>query len=70
MDITDALDSYLRAKVRVGEWENEFMGKFYRPVGEILLNMAMQGAKNSPMIDKNKLEQNLSPKARQKFRGE
>jgi hypothetical protein len=70
MDITDALDAYLTSKVKVGEWQMEFMGKFYKPIADMMINMAMQGAKNEQMFDQGKLNQVLSPGAKQKLRGE
>lgn len=68
MNITDALDSYLTAKVKVGEWENEFIGKFYKPIGDMIINKAIENARNGPM--KAELEKRLSPEALRKFRGE
>lgn len=70
MNIADALDSYLSAKVQIGEWKQEFDAKFYEPVGKMIVNLALEGARKSPMIDQNKLEGLLSPSAKQKFRGE
>ena len=70
MDITDALDSYLNAKAKVGEWESEFIGKFYRPIADMIIQQALQNARTSPMIDQQKLESRLSPGALRKFRGE
>jgi hypothetical protein len=70
MDITDALDSYLSAKVRVGLWEQEFNQKFYKPITDALINTAITNARNSPMFDQGKIERNLSPEALRKFRGE
>jgi hypothetical protein len=70
MDVTDALDSYLRAKVRVGEWEAEFMGRFYKPVAEMIINMAVKAAGNDQFFDQQMLDQNLSPEALQRLRGQ
>ena len=70
MNITDAFDSYLNAKVRVGEWKRDFDQRFYGPLGEALIGMAMQGAKNPAVFDQEKLDSRLSPQAKQKFRGE
>jgi hypothetical protein len=36
----------------------------------MMINMAMQGAKNEQMFDQGKLNQVLSPGAKQKLRGE
>lgn len=70
MNITDAFDSYLNAKVRVAEWELEFNKRFYGPLAEVVLGTAMQNARTSPEFDRDKLESNLSPGALQKLRGE
>ena len=69
-NITDALDSYLLAKVRVKQWEDEFMLNFYKPLLNMMEMAAMSAARNNPNIDQNKLKANLSPEARQKLRGE
>ena len=70
MDITDAFDSYLRAKVKVGEWQDEFMGRFYKPVADMMIAMAMKTAGNDQMFDQQALGQNISPEAQQRLRGE
>lgn len=70
MNISDVLDSYLTAKVKVGEWENEFLTKFYKPVIDLMINNAIENARTSPMIDREKLEKRLSPAARRRLRGE
>jgi hypothetical protein len=70
MNIADALDSYLSAKVQIGEWKQEFDAEFYEPLGKMLINLALESARKSPMIDQNKLEGMLSPSAKRKFRGE
>ena len=70
MDITDALDSYLRSKVKVGEWQDEFMGRFYKPVADMMIAMAMKTAGNDQMFDQQLLGQNISPEAQQRLRGE
>lgn len=69
MNITDALDSYLTAKLKVGEWEQEFVGRFYAPVLELMVQSVMETAKSNPDVAQ-KLEQRLSPQALRKFRGE
>ena len=70
MNMNDALDAYLNAKMRVAEWQMEFNQRFYGPMGQMLVGMAMQNARTSPMIDRAKLENGLSPQALQKLRGE
>jgi hypothetical protein len=44
MDITDALDAYLTAKMKIAEWQSEFMGSFYKPVGEMIIGLAKKSA--------------------------
>lgn len=70
MDISDALDSYLSAKLRVGQWETEFLTKFYKPVIDAMLNVAIENARNNPMVDREALESRLSPEAKKRLRGE
>jgi hypothetical protein len=70
MDISDALDAYLQSKVKIGEWEQEFNARFYKPIGDMIIGMAMHNARNNPMIDQNKLESRLSPEALKRLRGE
>ena len=48
MDITDALDSYLQAKIKVGQWEREFNLKFYEPMAKVLIATAMRAANSIP----------------------
>jgi hypothetical protein len=69
MDITDALDSYLKAKIRVGQWEQEFNQRFYKPMIEAAMGMTLEAVKNSPNIDRQRLESNLSPEAQMRLRG-
>ena len=70
MDITDALDAYLTAQVRTQQWEAEFMTTFYKPVADMMVNMAMKNAGNDQLFDQQKLNQNLSPAAQKRLRGE
>lgn len=70
MNITDALDSYLSAKVRIVEWKQDFDMEFYEPIGEMLINLTLENARKSPSFDQGKLESVLSPGAMRKFRGE
>lgn len=50
MDITDALDSYLISKVRVEEWNVEFLGMFYRPIAEMMIGQALIGARDERFL--------------------
>ena len=70
MDITDALDSYLNAKIKVGEWQTEFMASFYKPVADMMISLAMKTAGNPNMFDQEQLGMNISPQAQQRLRGE
>jgi hypothetical protein len=70
MDISDALDAYLTAKVRLGTWQQEFNARFYKPITDALINTALNNARNNPQFDREKIEKNLSPAALRKFRGE
>jgi len=70
MNITDAFDSYLTAKIKVGQWEKEFTVKFYKPVIDSMINVAMTNARNPDMFDQDVLNSRLSPGAQQKLRGE
>lgn len=70
MDITDALDSYLTAKTRVGEWQNEFMASFYKPVADMMIGLAMKTAGNPDLFDQEQLGMSISPEAQQRLRGE
>lgn len=70
MDITDALDIYLTSKVKTEEWKTEFVGKFYRPLAELMLVQAMTAARDDRLFDQDVLNQRLSPQAQQALRGE
>jgi hypothetical protein len=70
MDITDALDSYLTAKVKLDKWRREFETKFYKPIADALIDIALREARNNPMYNREEIEKNLSPEALRKFRGE
>jgi len=67
LNVTDALDSYLTAKFKVGNWETEFNARFYAPVLKTMVGNAIRGAKNSPQIDQDKLKSGLSPEARARY---
>lgn len=69
LNITDALDSYLRAKVNIQEWKNEFEANFYEPMMKAVIRTAIDGARKSPMIDQLKLSDSLSEGAKQRFMG-
>jgi hypothetical protein len=70
MDITDALDSYLTAKVKLDKWRREFETKFYKPIADVLIDIALREARNNPMYNREEIEKKLSPEALRKFRGE
>lgn len=69
-NIADVIESYLQARAKVDEWKKEFQAQFYRPAVDVLLGVAIDGARKSPNVDRNKLMRNLSPEAQKKFRGE
>ena len=70
LNITDALDAYLNAKVRVGKWQQEFEQGFYAPIIKAMPKVMMQVLKDHPLINQQKLRENLSKQALLKLDGE
>jgi len=70
MDIQDVMSAYLSSKARVDAWEKEFMARFYKPITDLMINKAIENAKNSPNFDRGKIESRLTPQALRRFRGE
>jgi hypothetical protein len=69
-DVTDAFDSLLIGQTRAKVWENEFLANWFKPLTDMMINAGLNIIRNSPMIDREKLEQRLSPEAIRKLRGE
>ena len=69
-DIMNGLDAYLTGKARVDEWKEDFMASWFGPVIRVMKEMAIEGARNSPDINKHKLMGMISPEAQKKLRGE
>jgi len=69
LTIQQAVDSYLKAKVRIKEWEIQFQARYYGPLYKVMINTAIENAKKSPMIDQQKLINSLTPEARERFIG-
>ena len=68
-DISDSMEVYLSAEMRMQEWQDEFIANYYKPAIEMLKEVAIEGAKISPNVDKSKLMRRLSPEAQKKLRG-
>lgn len=60
LDISDALDSYLAAKVNLNKWQRDFEENFYRPIIKALPGTIIRVAKQHPAINQQKLRENLS----------
>jgi hypothetical protein len=69
-DIMQAMNAMLVAQANIQKWESEFMASWYEPIFKVAMEMAIEGARKSPNIDKSKLMSMLSPQAQKKFRGE
>lgn len=73
-DITDALDAYLIGKVKVGEWQNDFLTSWILPLvkldAKIIEEFMLNQIKSHPNINQDKLQSNLSPEALRRLRGE
>lgn len=69
MNVMDVNDSILMGQAKTREWQKEFMQTWYEPIIRIVNEAALIGVRNSPMIDRQKLENNLSPDAKARLRG-
>lgn len=69
-DYLQALNCYLNGKSRVDGWKEVFIASWFEPVINVMKQIAIEGARNSPNIDQNKLMGMLSPEAQQRLRGE
>ena len=50
MDITDALDSYLQAQIKVKKWEKQFNEEFYKPLAMVAIATAVKAAASLPAM--------------------
>ena len=69
-NISDALDSYLTSKAKINGWTRDFMVEWYEPLIKMTIQQGIEGMKEHPNINNQKLEGGLSPKARARLRGE
>ncbi len=63
MDVSDALDAYIQAQLQVGEWQDDFLSTFYKPVLDTIVGEALRNAGNPEVFDQSKVRQGLSPSA-------